>query len=484
MKITFNKDSFDSNHVTGAVETGFKFRHKTSIKYKLFPFNTKWNKKSFNEFVYFDGILGEIYRNIYQKDIPKDLQKSENYQLELKNLVIEKAIEKTSIQGDSEKHKFKNFITDMFFENNNLFCFSKSTLPYLSFKNENPTLKQISSFIFELFLNKVEDSTGGEDDDNNILYRLINQSLPDLNTKSIKDTGFINWNKKLIDLFQEDYNYLKKQNQSFLENVDFLIKHYYFIYVSEIAMSLDDWFNVKDHEIYFLLESESGITKNRDGYNRGWISLEKRLFTLFSHANCLELINHITINNVPIGNYTDIKEAYEKLSELDQEKLVNSIIEVREHYKNLITKPDTGWQKCEEDLKSNNKYTTLENGLEKELFEFWYIIDYQFLNTKRKKPYQDYRLWFTEFVRANFLKRRGRHGYSLKVEQDKLIFFTKLCIKDKPNIRLKNLWIELSKRGFYFDETSKTEIVKLFEKINLIEKKSDSGDAQYVRTIL
>ncbi|HBL5328060.1 TPA: DNA phosphorothioation-dependent restriction protein DptG, partial [Clostridioides difficile] len=36
----------------------------------------------------------------------------------------------------------------------------------------------------------------------------------------------------------------------------------------------------------------------------------------------------------------------------------------------------------------------------------------------------------------------------------------------------------------YFDRDSQSKVVELFEKLNIIEKKSDSGDAQYVRSIL
>ena len=43
---------------------------------------------------------------------------------------------------------------------------------------------------------------------------------------------------------------------------------------------------------------------------------------------------------------------------------------------------------------------------------------------------------------------------------------------------------EYEKRGLFFDRYSKEEIIKLLTKLNLIDKKSDSGDAQYVKPIL
>ena len=54
----------------------------------------------------------------------------------------------------------------------------------------------------------------------------------------------------------------------------------------------------------------------------------------------------------------------------------------------------------------------------------------------------------------------------------------------KDKIKLKDLFEEYKRRGIYFDRDSQSKIVDLFEKLNIIEKKSDSGDAQYVRSIL
>ena len=55
---------------------------------------------------------------------------------------------------------------------------------------------------------------------------------------------------------------------------------------------------------------------------------------------------------------------------------------------------------------------------------------------------------------------------------------------DNEKLKLNNLFKELELRGMYFDRDSKEKIVQLYEKLSLLEKKSDSGDAQYVRSIL
>ena len=59
-----------------------------------------------------------------------------------------------------------------------------------------------------------------------------------------------------------------------------------------------------------------------------------------------------------------------------------------------------------------------------------------------------------------------------------------LAVGTRPKLRLHEFWEELRERGVDFDHQSKVLIVELLEKLNLLEKKSDSGDAQYVRAII
>ena len=88
------------------------------------------------------------------------------------------------------------------------------------------------------------------------------------------------------------------------------------------------------------------------------------------------------------------------------------------------------------------------------------------------------------FVYDNFAKRRGQLGYNLNMTEDDIILMTKICINNNERMRLNKLFDEFELRGIFFDRDSKTKIVQLYEKLNLLEKKSDSGDAQYVRSVL
>ena len=72
----------------------------------------------------------------------------------------------------------------------------------------------------------------------------------------------------------------------------------------------------------------------------------------------------------------------------------------------------------------------------------------------------------------------------LNLSEETLIFLTKVCIKDQEKMRLNDVFSEFECRGVFLDNHSKDEVMRYYEKLNLIEKKSDSGDAQYVKRIL
>lgn len=110
-------------------------------------------------------------------------------------------------------------------------------------------------------------------------------------------------------------------------------------------------------------------------------------------------------------------------------------------------------------------------------------IKSQFENTGRSRAYNSYSAKFERFCHK-FLKSRGRSGLMLGLSEETLIFLTKISIKEREQMRLKDVFDEFEKRGIFLDDISKEQVTIYYEKLNLIEKKSDSGDAKYVKRIL
>lgn len=460
-----------------------KFIHRTSNQFRLLPFNTNSSKQNYHDLISFQGITGECFRISLNKTLKFDSSKEGNYNLRLKQKILSTALEKTTTK---KKHTLRIILEDLFFQDNNLYCFNRSTLPYLAFKNSSTTLKEIGSFIQSIFFDKdiinlaIKDMSSHQ----NVLYKLIQESLPELGVIKNRSEGeYFSFNNTIVDNFKKDFEFLCNDDNFFLSNIDKLLKYYFFTYISQLSLYLNDFFEEKTHPLYFTIEKEV-VSKSRQGFQFGWKSLEKRVGNLFTHANVLELLNYIKIGGKKPKDYKSFKKLYFTLPPEKQVEVIEKINQLHIFYKERVSKPNLGWEECESQLNNNMTYRDLSDEFEKAIYALWFSIDFQFLHTARKKPYNNYQAWFTEFCKANFLKRRGRTGYTLQLSQEMILFLTKLCVGDKDKIRLKSLWEEMGLRGVYFDESTKVGIVKLFEKINLIEKKSDSGDAQYVRRIL
>ncbi len=112
-------------------------------------------------------------------------------------------------------------------------------------------------------------------------------------------------------------------------------------------------------------------------------------------------------------------------------------------------------------------------------------IDYQFIKGGNISHYRGFNSKFIEFVQRNFGKRRGMLGYTIGVNENDVIMFTQLILKENEGkILITKLYDEFEKRGLRFDRDSKKKITELFEKMNLLDKKSDCGESQYVKSIL
>lgn len=64
-----------------------------------------------------------------------------------------------------------------------------------------------------------------------------------------------------------------------------------------------------------------------------------------------------------------------------------------------------------------------------------------------------------------------------------LILLTAIIVKDEK-LLIKDVFSEFNKRGIYLDRYTKEEILNFYEKMNILDKKSDSGEIKYVKPVL
>ncbi|MBT7093648.1 MAG: DNA phosphorothioation-dependent restriction protein DptG [Bacteroidetes bacterium] len=260
-----------------------------------------------------------------------------------------------------------------------------------------------------------------------------------------------------------------------------LLKFYYLLYQLRLLEKLNNLFGDKELEpIYFTLDWER-LSKERVAYDGGWQRLIPKGnpdYKMWSHANCLELLNHLPLKGLcsPF-TYLDIKNWTETADSQDICDAEKALDELLSFYETNIEKLDFPW-----DLFGHG-FCKGEDTVTGKSLLLWKMIYCQFKYSGRKRAAEGYSSWLTSFVKQNYIKDRGRIGNTLAFNRQQLMFLSRLCIGNKEKLRLRELWTEFARRGVAFDFDSQRQIVTLFEKLNLLEKKSDSGDAQYVRAI-
>ncbi|WP_283676947.1 DNA phosphorothioation-dependent restriction protein DptG [Clostridium perfringens] len=435
--------------------------HKQGSNCKLLPYVTD-DEKVVNDF---SGVIGEFSRLISDKEVESIFNCEEFIDQVIKQI--------DEYKGDLSKQIFRDIIKNMFVEGDKLINFDIKTLNYIYSTKEE---KKIAYFIYSILFDeniKEEISSHYNRDMNNILYKLVLKALPKLREKKYLAGDYKCYLSYVKELFIKDFSFLIKNEELYKNSLKRLLEYYYMFYISQLIIKLDKFEKVdlsKVEKIYYTLSWES-ISKNRTAYRLGWELLKSKVNSLFSHAITLELLN--TNGNKNQLGYVELAEVY---NSMNKDEIEENLKEAVDAYQNQIK--DIVWDEFEITSKQSEV-----NGFN-EVYRLYDLIEYQFNNSSRKRAYDGYKNWFKKFVEKSFAKTRGQLGYTLNMTEDDIILMTKICINNKKKLKLNVLFQEFEKRGLFFDMDSSKKIIQLYEKLNLLEKKSDSGDAKYVRSVL
>lgn len=488
------KIEINNNQVNGLeskyLTKDHKFRgHYTGSKIKLLPFNTKLSGSTFDEdFKSFQGVIGELFRILNNKSQIELIDSEKDFKTELKKVILGNVENKVHTENIEE---LKNILSSLYFDGEQgLVKFNIKTLSYMNFVSSNNVIREISKFLFEIFMNDDFNINMLNEDtsDENLLNQLIIQCLPKLSNAALKPNLplYHNLFPEIKNQFLKDFRFLAAHNTLFLKYVEDFFKYYYFHYLSQAVLHFNNFGNdpVKVKPIYYTMDWETLSETRLKNHTIGWKQINRYSESIFAHVNTIELLNYIQIDGNPVGNYNNIVSEYTRLNSQEKEKFMECISEVTSFYMRSIDLVTGSWEECEHRIELDITSRNFSNPITENIFSLWYTINYQFSNTKRENADSKYAYGFNQFGKVNYTKYRGRLGNTTVLTQELLLLLTRICIGNEEKIRLKTLWDKLQDRGIAFDENSKLEIIRLFEKINLIEKKSDSGDAQYVKSTI
>lgn len=455
MEYKLDQECFNKNF-------GAKFTHKTNMRYNLFPFTGSTSDKVLDSF---DNILGAFLRNVYSVNQPDTINQDE---------IITGICEDVDFSDEASKSAFSRIIKDIYFvDDNTLRCTSINTYKYtISTKNDN----KISEYIVSALCDRdavIDALSKKKNHSSNVLDTLVESKLPELSHKD-SDKKYISVFPQIREKFTKDLIFLINDDNSDFNEMIQLISYYYFFYTSQVIIYLNRFCNADTQlqPIYFCMSWEK-TSKSRACQTMGWRQIESKLNTMFSHAVLLEMINQTGMEQS--FSYTKICDIYTNANDCEKQMIFESLERLKENYRNIYAEPDGFSYKPNSYEKGN---------IDSLIREFFDDIMTQFKYSVRSRVNEAYQSSFYEFCRNNYLQNRKTNGLILVLTEEQLVLLTKIIIADAQQMRLNTLFKEFESRGIFMDSATKECVVEFYEKLNLIEKKSDSGDAQYVKGIL
>lgn len=468
MSYVFDKDLMHKTFSMGETHEGFK--HRPAQRIKIFPFPTNNN---FTIVTSLSAVIGEWLRLVRATNTVCDsldvvLQK-------ISNLIDADTEEKDAalhiirtLFWDDDNHIRPNGVDSMCY----IPCDDSSELKiahYLcSVLGDHSELKQVTN-----------SSVCKAASQANSIERVVLNALKSGAEQPKTLDRYFTVHTAPQKTFLTDLRFVLDNSTRTREYLVDLLEFYYFFYTAQTSLALSRFEHGKRDEIvplFFSLDWEK-TNKARECYSSGWQLLQPALEQQFYHAITLELLNQIVSDEqfdyIKMKEYIDIND--------NEDEVAEQVRNISELYRSAILHISSP-QACAE-LQALVKNDQLGIAFS----EVHYLFDSvrsQFQNTERGRVSDGYIKHFKTFCHDKYLKNRRSNGLMLNITEEFLIFLTKLAIKHEEQMSLNEVFHQFELRGVFLDQPSKDEVVKFYTKLNLIDKKSDSGDAQYVKRIL
>ncbi|WP_075618875.1 DNA phosphorothioation-dependent restriction protein DptG [Paenisporosarcina indica] len=415
----------------------------------------------------FSTITGAVLRAINDKNILKE--SDQNF--------IEHITNMGKFNDDESKEIFKHFVENQIneIENSNVTKFNQ--LEYIPFtENENERKGEIDffTFFYDFFI------TNNKEELQSLFKNLSEQdlisSILDLSSdgeKTVNQAGkYRNTFPELQKQFLADIKTLSTNTNFLIENISSLFVHYAFIAMAQLIIQTNKLTNFNELElspIYFLMNWEKA-SKWRNGYKTGYKMLLEQFEGFFAHEHALNIVGLNTFSDKPNQFYHDIERELKNVGPEEEKMFVKSIYEWIHSFYKEQNGINVGLPENDDNKSLDEAFKDLVSVIKQRLDNA--------VNSRYEKA-------FEAFISKFYRKNGGSLGTILSLKLDQLLMLVAVSVGESSNrIELKQLWDEFEKRGVWLDHHSKEEVINTLDKLNYLDKKSDSGDAQYVKSIL
>ncbi|WP_249870849.1 DNA phosphorothioation-dependent restriction protein DptG [Oceanobacillus saliphilus] len=439
----------------------YTFRRR-SVTYVL-PLPTREPERAKFERGY-SAITGGVIRKVNGK----------NVHVESNDDIIEDIVASGKFQDEESKTLFTHFLKDQVKELKEGKITSLSQLERIPLTDNVKEQKgeiDLIHFFFDTFIRDNAEQIKEilqHHDDSDLITEILDLSVSD-SAKQKKSSNYYHCLfPELKEQFIRDLENLAKNPSFLVGNLSMLFVHYTFVAMSQLILQTNKVtaFNQDELQpVYYILQWEKAA-KWRDSYRYGNKMLLNEIDGFFAHEHALNILGMNTFSKENNQFYHDLKEKLREAGPEAEKQFIESIYSWLSEVYQVNTNIDV------------EKYTENKT-LDVAFQDIIAAIRKGVSNEVNSRYYKAFEAIISKFFR----KHGGSLGTILSLSQEQLLLLVAVSIT-KDRIELKQLWEELEKRGVWLDHHSKEEVVKVLDKLNYMEKKSDSGDAQYVKTIL
>lgn len=386
---------------------------------------------------------------------------------------------------DTRIAKFIDVVRDQFEVNGNLnlskVAFMKyhpvaQTNYFSSEKERNKYVngtKKIANLLYALGGNVTHDIPGS--DSQNLFMQIVESALKENIDK--EDTEELFYTPVFLRKnFQSDLEWLLSQEDCVIQKYLSLFLYYYAalsIIHTLIHTSYKECKPAEKCDIICAILKGEKASENHDAVIDGWMKVQPKdqMNTIFGRVLAMDICNSILGGN--IGFYHEIiakfnetqfeenKEVLEKILSKYQEDKRYILTEKRKNEKSLGDPIPADIQSYEEFIKKlEHLCCSLQSN--------------SYVTRLKKKVY--------DFLAIRLIELR-RSNYVMTIDNELLIFLIALSTKSKKT-KLENVYKLLQNYGLRFNRASRQAIETYLLKLNLLDRKSDSGEAQYVKVVL
>lgn len=453
-----------------------KGNHDTGKAVEILPFSSRRAKEYKDKF---QGVLGELVRIICELELEGNNTKNKEIVVsEEGNPLSEQIASSVEFDYDDDMYDFVRFMNDYLFNHKDIKPVHPFLFNYMEAKDGkkgefvkfarfiSDVLVQDNAQIKELFKNKEADD---------VLTELILEKVDSLKKRKNDKAQYQPLMDTFIQQYQEDIIYLSKYKDYFLTTFPVLTQYYIFMYICQLVIKFDQFTAGKLDEVkplYFALDWES-INKRRKAAHEleGFRLIRNKSAHLFPHVHTLSQLSHNSFNK-------ELFENDEKLKVFSYRELYLKVQEQGTEFEQQFLHQLKGWI---EEYRTLKKVKTLDTS--EDIPSAFQVLFNCLREGMNKDVSEKYGKSIEDLGAIHFIKSRGSLGQILNIKHEFLLLLTAISVKDQ-RIPLNDLFLEFEKRGVALDRYSKKEVINLLDNLNIIDKKSDSGDSQYVKPIL